>query len=305
MMIFKAFFKQQPQSNKQGTILQTALVGGQPIAVPQAWLTLSLPEALQALAPARQALWEQNNPQLCLRLLPVNPLEYEETLPTGWVMGLLIDLAGEAYLASKQYALAAQLFERYGLPEKAGWAWLLAGNGQKTFALWQPFLEDSLAKQEAQQAGASFTSLSALKPVLANQSQWLVTQWGLVTNQFQQWPSMLQLRNAIENDITLLVQANQLAILDAYLAKMDWLGQVNFEVYKLAGRSFFNLGMLPLAYQLLLRAQAVVMTDAEAYYHLGQYYLACQQVGSATVMLRQCLWMNPHYQPAEALLASL
>jgi hypothetical protein len=305
MMIFKAFFK----PNQQGKLLpeSLSLVAGQHQPVVPDWLGLPMPEALQALSPARQALWEQKNPSLCLLLLPVNPLYYEGTLPTHWVMDLWVDLAGEAYLASKQYERAAQVFERYGLPERAGWAWLLAGNCQKTFELWQPFLEESIANQSVQQSSSSASGyqLSALKPALGNQSQWLVTQWGLVTNQFQQWPTMLQLRNAIENDITQLVNANQLAILDAYLAKMDWLGQVNFEVYKLAGRSFFYLGMFTLAYQLLLQAQTILVTDAEVYYHLGQYYVACQQMKQATLMLRQCLWINPHYQPAEALLASL
>jgi hypothetical protein len=304
MMIFQAFFKQDPKPNKLGTVHRTPVTTAGHSLEAKNWISLAPPEALKALTPARQALWQQNNPHLCLRLLPVNPLYYEGDLPPHWVTDILIDLTGEAYLASQQYERAAQVFERHGLPERAGWAWVLAGNFQQAFQAWQPFLQHAIATQEAQQASVELLpyQLSPLKPVLANQAQWLVTQWGLLTNQFQQWPSVLQLRNAIENDVTQLVQANQLGILDAYLAKIDWLGQVNVEVYKLAGRSLFYLGLFAPAYGLLLQAQAVVATDAEIYFHLGQYYIACQQPLQATLMLKQCLWINPHYQPAQALL---
>lgn len=301
MMIFQAFFKQEPQSNKRGVIHPI----GQPAVVP-AWISLPLPEALKALHSARKALWQEKNPQRCLCLLPVNPLYYEGVLPAHWVSNLLVDLTGEAYLASQQYERAAQLFQRYGLPERAGWAWLLAGQFQQAFEVWQPFLQQAVERQEScVESAIPVYTPSVLKPVLAIQADWLVTQWGLLTNQFQQWPSVLQLRNALENDVTQLVQANQLAVLDAYLAKLDWFVQVNVEVYKLAGRSLFYLGLFAPAHRLLLQGQGTVATDAEVYFHLGQYYVACKQAVEARLMLRQCLWINPHYQPAEALLVSL
>jgi tetratricopeptide (TPR) repeat protein len=141
-----------------------------------------------------------------------------------------------------------------------------------------------------------------LKPQLANQASWLVTQWGLLTNQFYQWPTLLQLRNALENDVTQLIQANQFSAIDTYLAKLDWLAQVNIECYKLVGRNLLYLGLFAPAHQLLLKGQATIAIDAEGYYHLGQYYVACQQYPQARLMLRQCLWVNPTYQPAQVLL---
>jgi tetratricopeptide (TPR) repeat protein len=290
MMIFQAFFKREPKPQKPSN---TPL-----LADATAWVPLPPANALIALTPARQALWEQNNPHLCLRLLPINPLYYQGILPAHWVNSLLIDLTGEAYLASQQYERAAQLFQRYGLPERAGWAWVLAGNLQQAMVVWQPFLQHATATQEAYIQPET----ASLKPILANQAQWLVSQWGLLNNQVQQWPTLLQLRNAIENDVTQLVQANQLTGLNAYLAKIDWLGQVNIEVYKLVGRSLFYLGLFAPAHRLLLQAQAIVPTDAEVYYHLAEYYQACKQPLQAKPMLQQCLWINPQYQPAQVLL---
>jgi hypothetical protein len=293
MMIFNAFFKQSPSVGATSTTeVSHACV---------AWETLPVKQALQALTPARQALWQQQNPQLCLRLLPLNPLYVAKQLPATWLNHLLIDTASEAYLASAQYQRAAQLLERYQLPERAGWAWILAGDLQQAFHQWQPFLLQAQATATANPTEHPPCN-TVLKPQLANQASWLVTQWGLLTNQFYQWPTLLQLRNALENDVTQLIQANQFSAIDTYLAKLDWLAQVNIECYKLVGRNLLYLGLFAPAHQLLLKGQATIAIDAEGYYHLGQYYVACQQYPQARLMLRQCLWVNPTYQPAQVLL---
>jgi tetratricopeptide (TPR) repeat protein len=301
MMIFNAFFKQPLFS----------ITGGGSVPQSSSWEVLPLQQGLQALTPARQALWQQRNPQLCLRLLPLNPLYHTTVLPATWLNHLLVDTASEAYLASGQYQRAAKLLERYNLPERAGWAWILAGDLQQAFHQWQPFL----VQAQAVAVSASITTASPeehptkasssvvpLTPQLASQAGWLVTQWGLLNNQFYQWPTLLQLRNALENDLTQLIQAERLTVVDAYLAKLDWLAQVNIECYKLVGRSLLYLGLFNPAYQLLLKAHATIVIDAEGYYHLGQYYVACKQYQHATLMLRQCLWVNPAYQPAQVLL---
>lgn len=241
--------------------------------------------------PARLRLWQEKNPQRCLKGL--------ESASQGKTLGPLSRLVkaettGYALMALKDYDRASAQFASLELWYPAGYAQLLGGKLEATRQYW-------------------------LKLLTLQPTHWAICLFGLVTRQPAQPPTFLQVRNYLEADLYHLITTGQAQLANNVLSHLDWLAQWNPEAYKLAGRALMHAGWLAQAGPLLLKAQATYPHDPEAYFHLAQFYCGqldaaatvklpgnpTVQKGPAILMLKQCLLMNPQYGPARELLEAI
>ncbi len=136
-------------------------------------------------------------------------------------------------------------------------------------------------------------------------NHWCLTLYGLVTNELNSYPTLLQIRNHLESDIANFIQAGQLQYLKNLLAHVDELTQFNLESPKLIGRALLYNGKAAEASPYLIKGQKALPNDPEIYFHLGQLSIALGHEREARLMLKQCLLISPTYRPATALLASI
>lgn len=228
---------------------------------------------------ARHAWFINRNPVSCVQQiypwiqqrlrdvseLPLETLEAELFELTAWACmhAGKPDWAEPVFVASKRW---------YG----AGYAALLQQNEHQAAMYWHRY-----AEQHPNHWGLCLLGFIQRKPTIA--------------------PTFLQVRNHLEADIKHLFQAQAWTYLENLLCYMDYLSQINPEVYKLIGRSLMHAGQLVQAQYLLIKGQKTLPNDPEIYFHLGQAYQACCNYKDSLLMVKQCLMMNPGYYPASEL----
>jgi tetratricopeptide (TPR) repeat protein len=236
---------------------------------------------------ARELLWTQAKPRACIALLTPwwearkgwgVPAKANTTVPD--TLTALGELLGLAHMQLGAYPNAETVFREAGLLYLQGYAALLGQNTQACHYAWT-----KLAEEQPKHWGLYLLAMSQRSLNYA--------------------PSFMQIRNFIETDISNLLRAKCWAYLENITCYFDYLAQINPEVYKLSGRSFLNEGKMIVAHKLLSQAQHYLPQDPEIYYHLGQYYEACQSPTEAVLMLKQAVMMNPTYGPAKELLEKL
>ncbi len=212
---------------------------------------------------------------------------YQLLKPYLWKRGLspaerraTVELAGLTLRAQQHFEMAAKLYQEIGDDYQAGYCFLLAGKLQEVRPFWA-------------------------RLVTQRPNHWCASLFGMLTHQVSTYPTLLQIRNHLESDITNFIQANQIQYMENLLMYADFLGQLNLEAYKFFGRALMNAGWTEKAESFLLQGQKALPNDPEIYFHLGQYSLKQNMVQEARLMLNQCLLISPTYTPAREALETL
>jgi hypothetical protein len=228
----------------------------------------------QVLNTARKTFFLENNPEEAIQLIKSfleDPSEF--SVDKRRAFG---ELAGLACEDQRHYDEGANIFASIKDHYEAGYCQMLKGSLDIAVKEW--------------------TNLVHERP-----NHWCITLYGLITGSLNSLPTCLQLRNHLEADIMHLVYAGQTKMVDNLLKYLDILSDINYEVYKFAGRSFLHSGLYDAAAPLLLKGQKILPNDPEIYYHLGQYYYAIGKNEDSAIMLHQCLLITPSYTPASDL----
>ena len=234
------------------------------------------------LHPARDAFFKEKQAENAFKLLEPylsqTDLGIEETRA-------VYQLAGLIRMSQYRYAEAKNYFNEVKDNYLSGYCELLQGNFQQIQSYWGPLLQYRV-------------------------NHWCVSLFGLVTMQLNTYPTMFQVRNHLESDLSNLIKAGQDQMVENVLSYADFLTQVNLETPKFMGRALLNNldiddQWLEKSGQLLLMAQKTLPNDPEVYYHLGQYRVMKGETEDACRVLKQCIMMSPAYTPAEKLLKEI
>jgi hypothetical protein len=193
---------------------------------------------------------------------------------------LVYELMGLILRSQRRFEEARAIYDKVADHYQAGYCALLRGDLPRVERHWSRLLEK-------------------------HPTHWCLSLYGLVTNQLEAFPSLLQIRNHLESDIASFIAADRPDYVENVLGHVDLLMQINLESAKFAGRALLYAGWLGRAAPLLLQGQRVLPNDPEVYFHLGQLSLLQEHFPEARLMLRQCLMINPAYRPAEELLTKI
>lgn len=121
----------------------------------------------------------------------------------------------------------------------------------------------------------------------------------------QEIPSYFQIRNFLEIDLNLLIQARQPEFVENIINGADLFYSINPESYKFISRVMLNNGFTDIALYYLQKAKDNFFYDPEMHFMLANCYIRKNEISLAKVSLKHCLAILPEYFPAKNLLFKL
>lgn len=134
--------------------------------------------------------------------------------------------------------------------------------------------------------------------------------WGLKLIQFikgyvKDAPSYFQIRNFLEIDLNLLIQAGQAQFVENIINGADLFYSINPESYKFIARVMLNSDFIDVALYYLTQAKDKFYYDPEMHFMLANCYVKTGEILNAKESLKLCLSILPGYYPARNLLDKL
>lgn len=118
-------------------------------------------------------------------------------------------------------------------------------------------------------------------------------------------PSYFQIRNFLEIDLNLLLQARQPDYIENIINGADLFYSINPESYKFIARFMLNNDYTDLALYYLKKAKDKFFQDPEMHYMLANCYIKNGDMSLTKESLENCLAILPEYLPAKRLLQSM
>lgn len=128
---------------------------------------------------------------------------------------------------------------------------------------------------------------------------------GFIEGYVSDVPSYFQIRNFLEIDLNLLLQANQPQYVENIINGADLFYSVNPESYKFIARVMLNNDFPDVALYYLKKAKDKFYYDPEMHYMLAQCYVRQGEAGLAKSSIKNCLDILPGYFPAKKLLQNI
>lgn len=237
---------------------------------------------LSFLSPIRQACYRDKDFDRAWKL--IEPLIKKPD--SAWSVEeqrAVCDLAATILRAKGQFREAMVLYEAIDDDYQAGYCCLLLHDLEGLRPYWKQTLEK-------------------------RRNHWCLTLFGLATLQLNSVPTMFQVRQFLESDISNFMKAGCQDFLENALTYATELAQINLESPKFLGRALLNSddpNWLEESIRLLMLGQKLLPNDPEVYYHLAQAKLRQQENRDALLMLKQALLINPGFMPAQDLIAQI
>lgn len=118
-------------------------------------------------------------------------------------------------------------------------------------------------------------------------------------------PSYFQIRNFLEIDLNLLINAGQAQFVENIINGVDIFYSINPESYKFISRVMLNNGFPEIALYYLNKAKENFFTDPEMHFMFANCYVKEGEIELAKDALNKCLKILPAYFPAKNLLKKL
>jgi hypothetical protein len=134
--------------------------------------------------------------------------------------------------------------------------------------------------------------------------------WGMKLIQFiegyvENTPTYFQIRDFLEIDLNLLLQAKQPDYVENIINGADIFYSINPESYKFISRVMLNNDFAEVALYYLKKAKDKFYYDPEMHYMLANCYVRQGETQLAKDSLKNCLDILPEYFPAKKLLQSI
>ena len=141
-------------------------------------------------------------------------------------------------------------------------------------------------------------------------SQDLRGDWGKKLIQFingyiSQVPSYFQIRNFLEIDLNLLLQAGKAEYVENIINGSDLFYSINPESYKFIARVMLNNDFTDVALYYLNKAKDKFFYDPEMHLMLAHCYIRRDEKDKAREAIKHCLSILPEYFPAKKIQAML
>ena len=236
----------------------------------------------------------QRNNQWSVAPLPV----YKTYNPDGTVA-----VQGKSAAHSLGYGVAIN--KNSQMKDKA-WKFVkwVAGEGQRLFAengylleLGYCFLLSDILKD----ARAAFIQAREFD----KRANWALFMTNLFLNLPADYPSYFELRNFLEIDLNILIQAGKGEFVEKLISYADFFYTINPEVYKYLGRVFLNNDLEQYGYFSLMRAKDYFYNDPELHYLLAEFFFNKKDFKEAKKYAQTCLEVLPEYFPAKKMLEKI
>ena len=134
--------------------------------------------------------------------------------------------------------------------------------------------------------------------------------WGMKLIQFIEGyvantPTYFQIRDFLEIDLNLLLQAKQPQYIENIINGADIFYSINPESYKFISRVMLNNDFPEVALYYLQKAKDKFYYDPEMHYMLANCYVKQGDIQLAKASLKNCLDILPEYFPAKKLLQKI
>lgn len=136
-------------------------------------------------------------------------------------------------------------------------------------------------------------------------ADWAKKMIGFIEGYVTDIPSYFQIRNFLEIDLNLLLQAKQPQYVENIINGADLFYSVNPESYKFIARVMLNNDFPEVALYYLKKAKEKFYYDPEMHYMLAQCYSRQGEISLAITSINNCLDILPEYFPAKKLLQSI
>lgn len=136
-------------------------------------------------------------------------------------------------------------------------------------------------------------------------ANWAIKLIQFIKNSISEMPTYFQVRNFLEIDLNLLLQADKPEYVENIINGADLLYSVNPESYKFISRVMLNNDFVDVALFYLLKAKDKFYCDPEMHLMLANCYLQKGESSKARIAANNCLAILPEYFPAKKLLAKI
>lgn len=136
-------------------------------------------------------------------------------------------------------------------------------------------------------------------------ADWALKIIQIIENDVKETPSYFQIRNFLEIDLNLLLQAGKADYIEEIINCADLFYSVNPECYKFIARVMINNDFTDVAVFYLNEAKNKFYKDPEMHYMFAICYLKNQELELAKSSLQTCLSILPQYTPAKKLLEKI
>ena len=136
-------------------------------------------------------------------------------------------------------------------------------------------------------------------------ADWAILLIQFMKNYIQEFPSYLQIRNFLEIDLSLLLNAKKLDYVENIINAADIFFQINQESYKFIARVLLNHNYPTIAQIFLKRGVEYCYKDPELHFLYGSYYLLYNRTNKAKQEFEKSLEVLPEYYPAKMMLNKL
>lgn len=136
-------------------------------------------------------------------------------------------------------------------------------------------------------------------------ADWAVKLISFIKNKIITLPSYFQIRNFLEIDLNLLLQAGMAQFVENIINGADLFYSVNPESYKFIARVMLNNDFPEVALFYLNKAKDKFYYDPEMHLMLANCYLKQGEISKAKIAIKNCLEILPEYLPAKKLLMKM
>ena len=136
-------------------------------------------------------------------------------------------------------------------------------------------------------------------------ADWAIKLISFIQNKVLVIPSYFQIRNFLEIDLNLLLQAGQAQFVENIINGADLFYSVNPESYKFIARVMLNNDFVEIALYYLNKAKERFYNDPEMHLMLANCYIKKGEIPKAKESIQNCLTILPEYFPAKRLLSEL
>lgn len=136
-------------------------------------------------------------------------------------------------------------------------------------------------------------------------ANWALFMTNLFLNLPADYPSYFELRNFLEIDLNILIQAGKGEFVEKLISYADFFYTINPEVYKYLGRVFLNNDLEQYGYFFLMRAKDYFYNDPELHYLLAEFFFNKKNFKEAKKYAQTCLEVLPEYFPAKKMLEKI
>ena len=136
-------------------------------------------------------------------------------------------------------------------------------------------------------------------------ANWAFVMTDLLQNCISEYPTYFELRNFLEIDLNILINAYKGEYVEKLISYADLFFAINPEVYKFIGRVFINNNFNGYGYFFLQRAKDYFYNDPELHYLLAEYYFNNKDYAASKKSIQACMGILPDYYPAVKMLGIL